>query len=344
MSRRSKVLRAGAACVAVAALATGAVVGSRALSDRLDDDAEPAEAELGTATAALGSLTHSYEATGTIGYELPVVIETTWSGTVLEVVEAGDTLSSGDVLARVDDRVIVWLAGDLPAWRSLGVGDEGEDVEQLEFALTDLGFNDGTVTVDDDYTDATASMVERWQESLGVEPTGGVELGSIVSTADRDRVASVEADVAGQVAPGPLLSLGGDDRVVTIDLDPAEAVHLEVGDTLDAMLPDRTVQTATVVAVSETSEIWTVTAIVDGDALPERDTITVEASWDHTVADDALTVPSSALLRLDNGAYVVDVVEESGALDRRQVAIGVSVGSRIEIVSGLAPGDVVVVL
>jgi multidrug efflux pump subunit AcrA (membrane-fusion protein) len=344
MSRRRNAVRVGAVGITLAALAVGAAVGLRAVADILDDDRETTEVEINTATASVGSLTYSYEAAGTIGYESPVVVESTLSGTVLEVVEPGDTVSSGDVLARIDDHVVVWLSGDLPAWRSLGVGDDGDDVEQLELALTELGFNDGTVTVDDDYTDATASMVERWQESLDVEPTGTVELGSVVSTGDRDRVASVEANIAGLVEPGPLLSLGSSERVVTIDIDPAQAVHLEVGDTLDTMLPDRNVVTATVASVTETSEIWTVTAAVDGDVLPERDTITVDAGWDHIIADDALTVPSSALLRLDNGSYVVDVVDDSGGVDRRQVALGVSVGARTEIVSGLAPGDVVVVL
>ena len=57
------------------------------------------------------------------------------------------------------------------------------------------------------------------------------------------------------------------------------------------------------------------------------------------------TIPNSALLRLDDGGYVVDVVGELGELDRRQVALGVSAGhARSEIVSGLSTHDIVVVL
>ena len=74
------------------------------------------------------------------------------------------------------------------------------------------------------------------------------------------------------------------------------------------------------------------------------DTITIEASWEHIIAADVLTVPSSALLRRDDGRYVVDVVDDGGGLDRRQVALGVSEGTRTQIVSGLSAGDVVVVL
>lgn len=344
MSRTKQIFRVGVAIVGVAAVAAGAVVGFQELSDRADDDAEATNPEISTASAAVASLTRTLEASGTIEYEPALAVDSPSSGTVLEIVEPGDTLSSGDVLAGIDDEVIVWLAGEIPAWRSLTVGDEGDDVKQLERALTELGLNDGTVTVDDEYTSATADMVERWQDSLGVEPTGDIDLGSVVYTGDRNRVAGVEAGVGDRVSAGPLVSLGTDTRIASLDVDPADGVHLAVGDTVEAMLPDRTVVTATVVSVLETAEVWTVTATVDDGELPERDTIAIDASWQRAIADGVLTIPSSALLRLDNGTYVVDVVDEWGDLDRRQVALGASVGTRTEIVSGLAAGDEVVVL
>ena len=269
----------------------------------------------------MNSLTRTLEATGTIAYEPALAVQSTLTGTVLEIVAPGDTVSSGDVLARIDDSAIVWLDGELPAWRSLDVGDEGDDVEQLETELTNLGFNDGDVTVDDEYTEATAAMVERWQESLGLEPTGDVELGTVVFSGDRNRVAAVEAAVGDRVSPGALIHLGSDDRVADLAVAPADAVHLAIGDEIEAVLPDRTAVTATVTGIVEASEIWTVTAAVDGVDLAARDTITIEANWEYTIAADVLTVPSSALLRLDDGRYVVDVVDEGGGLDRRQVAL-----------------------
>jgi peptidoglycan hydrolase-like protein with peptidoglycan-binding domain len=344
VSRTKQIFRVGVAVVGIAALAAGAVVGLQELGDRSDDDTKATNPEISTASAAVTSLTRTLEAAGTIEYEPALAVDSPSSGTVLEILEPGDTVSPGDVLARIDDQVIVWFAGEIPAWRSLTVGVEGDDVEQLERALTELGLNDGTVTVDDEYTNGTADMVDRWQESLGVEPTGGVELGSVVFTGDRNRVATVEADVGDRVSPGMLLSLGTDNRIASLDVNPADGVHLSVGATIDAMLPDRTVVTVTVTSVVETAEVWTVTATVDDGELPERDTIVIDASWQHTIADDVLTIPSSALLRLDNGTYVVDVVDESGDLDRRQVVLGASVGTRTEIVSGLASGDEVVVL
>ena len=344
MNRSTQIVRAAVTTAGLAALAVGAVVGLQQLSDGSGDAPDGAVAEINAATAATTSLTRTHEAAGTIEYESAVDVELASGGTVLEIVEPGDTLSSGDVLARVDQQAVVLLAGGIPAWRSLIVGDVGDDVEQLERALAELGFDDGAVTIDDEYTDATADMVERWQESIGVEPTGDVTLGSVAFVGDRSRVATVGVAVGDRVPPGVLLSLGTDDRIATLAVDPADGVHLSVGDTVEAMLPDRTIVEATVSAVVEAADVWTVTATVVDDELPERDTIAIEASWERTVAEDVLTIPSSALLRLDNGAYVVDVVDASGAFDRRQVALGVSVGTRTEIVSGLAPGDEVVVL
>ena len=47
-------------------------------------------------------------------------------------------------------------------------------------------------------------------------------------------------------------------------------------------------------------------------------------------------------MRYDN--YVVDAIDEDGELDRRRVTLGVSEGTRTQILSGLAAGDVVLVL
>ena len=344
MNRRAQVVRVAVVVAGLAALAVGTVVGLQQLREHSADEPSVANSEISTGSAAVASLTRTLEAEGTIEYESAIGVELTSGGIVLEIVEPGDTMSSGDVLARIDQHVVVWLAGEIPAWRSLTVGDVGDDVEQLERALIELGFDDDVVTIDDEFTDATAEMVERWQESIGVDPTGDVELGSVVYSGDRNRVAGVEAAVGDRVSPGVLLSLGTDDRIATLVVDPADGVHLSIGDTVEAMLPDRKIVEATVNSVVEAADAWTVTAAVDDGELPERDTIVIEASWQRTIADDVVTIPSSALLRLDSGAYVVDVMDSSGDLDRRHVALGVSVGTRTEIVSGLAPGDEVVVL
>lgn len=342
-----RAVRWGVALVVVMGLGVGAIAGYRVARDRLADEAtnDDAPTESGTAVAQVTKLATTVDTTGTLGYTTAVDVDAPTAGTVLEIVEAGDTVVAGDVLARIDDRVVVWLPGDQPAWRTIDDEAEGDDVEQLERALVDLGFDpDGEVTVDDEYDRATAETVERWQESLGFEPTGVLEFGTIVFGGERDRVASVAADVGGQVTAGPLLALSSDERVATFAMDPADAVHLAVGDVVEVQLADGTVVESAVTVIEQGVEAWTITSAFGADLeLPDRDAVAIDVEWERTIVDEVLVVPSSGLLRLDSGGYVVDVVEADGTLDRRAVTIGTSVGARVEVVAGLAPGDEIVV-
>jgi peptidoglycan hydrolase-like protein with peptidoglycan-binding domain len=103
------------------------------------------------------------------------------AGTITAVVPDDTELFEGDILYYVDGEPVVLLYGELPAWRTLDTRVEGADVEQLETALVRLGYDeDGDVTVDEEYTSATADMVERWQEDIGLEVTGTVPLGSVI--------------------------------------------------------------------------------------------------------------------------------------------------------------------
>lgn len=57
---------------------------------------------------------------------------------------------------------------------------------------------------------------------------------------------------------------------------------------------------------------------------------------------DAITVPKDALVQARGGGWMVFVVEEEVA-QPRNVTLGGSVGDRLEVLSGLIPGDLVVV-
>ncbi|MCB0968928.1 MAG: peptidoglycan-binding protein, partial [Ilumatobacter sp.] len=280
-----------------AAVVAGAVVGFLRWreSARDDDTAAAVDDEApSVAEVSLRDLSESYDADGSLVFEAAVDVTAPTSGTVLALASPGDLPAPGDVIARVDDVAVVWLDGDLPAWRSLTIGDEGADVEQLEAALVALGFDDFDVTVDDEYTWATSQMVEAWQESIGVEPTGDVELGTVVFSAGNTRIASTAVAVGDTVDGDVVVSVGTDDRVVTFDAAPADAVHLAVGSSVTVSLPDGGDTSATVTSIDEGADAWSLTASVDGAVeLPERDTLEVGVSWDVTVAADALTVPSS---------------------------------------------------
>ena len=88
----------------------------------------------------------------------------------------------GDVLYEVNTQPVVVLPGTLPAYRAFNTRmSDGPDVEQLEQALVDLGYDpNGTMTVNEDFTSATADAIERLQEDIGAEESGALNLGEVV--------------------------------------------------------------------------------------------------------------------------------------------------------------------
>ena len=140
-----------------------------------------------------------------------VVVPAGRSGVLTWLPNAGTILASGDVIARINDTPVVLLEGDLPMYRILRKGVEGADVLQLEQALVDLGYDpDETVTVDEEFTSATESMVERWQEDLGTEESGRVSVGDILFAPVPAQVISQQSVVGSSVSQStPVLTASG---------------------------------------------------------------------------------------------------------------------------------------
>lgn len=346
MSRRTtlrKIVSSLLVTAAVAAVGAAAWVANDRLS--VEEAVDEAEPEITTSTAEVRTLSVDYEAEGTLVYEPAIAVVAPAAGTVTGIVEAGATLSSGDVIAVVDDEPVVWLDGDAPAWRAMSEDDVGDDVAQLESALDALGFNgDGNVTIDDEFTSATAVMVEDWQEAIGAPVTGRVEPGAVVFGGDRSRVAGVSVAVGASVAAdAELVLLGSVDRIASFEVSPGDAVTLAVGDPVSVRLPDRSVLDAVVEHVEQAAGTWTVTTSSGQVELPELDVVDVGLEWTRDVVTGEVTIPSSALLRLDDGTYVVDVLLDD-ATERRVVEIGTAVGTRVAVSSGLSTGDVVMTL
>lgn len=106
--------------------------------------------------------------TGAVQVELGLTGLETAAVVTGQVPTVGDTVNKGDVLLEVVGRPVIALPGDLPMYRSLRPGMSGPDVEQLEKALDELGFDPGTV--DDKYTNSTGHAVAALFEKAGYEP------------------------------------------------------------------------------------------------------------------------------------------------------------------------------
>lgn len=163
------------------------VGGTIATSEFLTADDGPSEASptetvaLSTATVISQDLVDSVEYEADLGRGTAQALLAGADGTVTAIVEVGDQLDRGNVIATVDAQPVVAMYGTQPFWRGLQSGDDGTDVLQLEANLAALGFTaDGVMTVDGDFTSATSDAVEAWEESLGLEATGDVPLGRAV--------------------------------------------------------------------------------------------------------------------------------------------------------------------
>jgi peptidoglycan hydrolase-like protein with peptidoglycan-binding domain len=164
------------------------------------------------------------------------------AGTVTWLPPEGAVVAEGDVIVRIDEVPVVALTGELPMYRRLASGvDDGTDVRQLEEALVRLGYDpDGEVTVDETFSAATAAMVRRWQDDLGVADTGRVEVTDVVFSALPAQVVSLVADVGTPVQPAsPLMVVTGGNPLRGPDVAQLEAALAALGhldradDTLD---------------------------------------------------------------------------------------------------------------
>lgn len=259
-------------------------------------------------------------------------------------VAEGTVVDSGDVLWRLGNEPTVALSGAEPAYRDLEEGDEGVDVMQLEQALVDLGYDpDGTVTVDETFTGNTEAMVERWQDDIGAAVDGVVHLGSVVFIDDVSRVGETTFAVGDTAFHGmaafELLAL---DTEATFTLSATDREALTVGDAVDVRV-DGTTVSATVTSTTVTDDGGSnVVAIPDQPVELRADSVPVDVSWSIDLAVDVVTVPSSALIRTDDGAYHVEVRDSTGHETWVTVEVGRSSNGRVEVSGELAVGEEVV--
>ncbi|HYZ27556.1 MAG TPA: peptidoglycan-binding domain-containing protein [Thermoleophilaceae bacterium] len=147
-----------------------------------------------TVTVARRTLVDRQNVDGTLGFSGKRSVLNRLSGTVTWLPHVGQVIHPGQTLLRVDGHPVVLMDGALPAYRTLksGVAD-GADVRQLERGLQALGYNPGVV--DEHYSASTATAVRAWQDDLGLDKTGQVELGRVVFLPGVRRVTDVKASL-----------------------------------------------------------------------------------------------------------------------------------------------------
>jgi hypothetical protein len=285
---------------------------------------------------------------GSLGFGDTASLTTRLSGTVTALPAVDATIKRGGALYQVDNDPVVLLYGSLPAYRTLSAGDEGTDVTQFEKNLWALGYRG--FTVDDEYTSATADAVEDWQDDLGLDETGTVELGRIVYAGGPIRIASRSVDPGATVQPGTeLLSTTATGRVATVELDINDQRLAKKGAKVDVTLPDGKAVPGRITAVTTTVEeaenpgqqdTTKIQVTVGFDKAPQGlDDAAVSVQFVSSQRENVLTVPVNALLALAEGGYGLQIVDGTST---RVVAVetGLFASGRVEVTGdGLAEGQ-----
>lgn len=224
----------------------------------------------------------------------------------------GSTLEDGSVAYRADGEATVVLVDDTPSYRALERGDTGADVLALEQLLDRLGRADG-LTVDDEFTAATADAVQDWEDSLGrSDPDGVVEVGDLLVLAEPLEVTGAPATVGDEVPDGtPVLTLGTGESDAVVTVDVADLDGWVVGTTARVEVSDETV-TGRVREVGRDAvedRVEVRVEVGDVDALPGTP---VEASVTVAQRGTAVSVPVSALVTGSGGGTVVRAVTGEG--------------------------------
>lgn len=132
----------------------------------------PVEKRALTSTSvAQGSVVHTGAAplvlTGVVGSAGAVQL-------VTKAPVAGTTLKSGDVLMEVSGRPVFVLPGPVPMYRTLGTAAKGDDVKQLQAALTALGL--GYRLSSGVFDAVTGNAVKAWYGRAGYQAQPGDEV------------------------------------------------------------------------------------------------------------------------------------------------------------------------
>jgi hypothetical protein len=306
----------------------------------------------GTAKVASTTLTSTEKVAGTLGHGAANPLVRSGGGTITWLPAAGDVVTRGKAVYSVDDKAVPAFYGTVPAYRPLKSGVTGNDVKQFEENLHALGYTG--FTVDDEFTSATATAVEKWQEDLGRDETGTVQVSDIAVVPGEVRVAELKAQV-GAPANGPVLTYTGTTRTVTVALEVAKQHLVSNGVAATVTLPDGKTVPGTVTSVgsvatakpaqqqggSTTSTVEVVVSLADQAAAGRLDAAPVDVTLVADKRENVLAVPVGALVALAEGGYGVQVVE-GGTTKYVAVETGMFAGGKVEISGqGLSAGTVV---
>ena len=329
--------------------------GTRLFADGKEGDGSAAD-DVPTATAVVQrrDLVEQDSFDGTLGYDGTATLTNQLSGTITGLRAQGAIVTRGEWLYEVDERPVPLLYGSKPMWRTLSLGvNDGDDVRQLERNLVAMGYDpDRDIEIDRHFDDATSDAIQRWEDDLGIEKDGTIELGEIAFLPGAVRIGTLQTSVGSTAGPGtPIADVSSTTRIVTVKVEVERRSLFERGRRVEIELPNGktvrgVVETVGKVADSTGDGSPTVDVTISlsgGKGLGGLDATPVDVNVTTRVEKDALTVPVAALLALAEGGYAVEV-QDADRTKLVAVDIGTFANGYVEISGdGLRQGMKVVI-
>jgi len=348
-----RVRRRGGRALVAAVVVAGAAVAVWLVLASGDGGSAPAANDavpLASAAVERRDLVARQDVDGTLGFSGTSTASAPATGTLTRLRAEGDAVARGRSLMSIDARATAWvLYGTVTMYRDLGPGvTDGSDVRQLEANLKALGYDPGTI--DDDWTPATTSAVQDFQDDRGLTEDGTLSRSEVVVSDGPVRVGAHKVEVGGAVrSGGPVTALTRTTPVVTARLDAGLAADVHRGNPVRVTMPGgnevggRVTRVGTVASAGENGAAPTVELRValDTSRHGRIDGAPVSISLETGRTKDALSVPVTALVATAPGRYAVEL-----AGSRRLVAVtlGSFADDWVEVEgAGLTPGTRVVV-
>ncbi|RZT83178.1 hypothetical protein EV382_6502 [Micromonospora violae] len=364
--RRTTRRTAIVAAVVTLAVAVGAGVGVLALRRHPGDDVASAPPQVTTTKVARVDLSDTRSFNGTLGFGPERVVKGAGEGVVTRLPKVGDTVARGKPLYWVNDQPVPVLFGGTPLFRTLDKpGLVGSDVRLVSDNLTALGFRTGSqpsrgrdgTRIGAGQALLTASIVaaiKKWQQSVGLEPTGTIEVGQVAVLTGPARVSTVTA-LPGDPVAGELLAVTEKAKLVTVPVAATEVGAITVGAAVVVALPDSSEIPGKVASISQTVSgggsgggggqngpptVEVLVAPTRAADVAKLDAAAVQVRFTTAVHKGVLTVPVGALVALREGGYAIQlpdghlVAVETGMFARGLVEIsGTGVTAGLDVVT-----------
>jgi hypothetical protein len=293
----------------------------------------------------------------TLGYAGSYTVRGSGGGTLTWLPSAGQVIRQGQVLYQTGNgSPVVLLYGTVPDWRAMPEGTIGQDVNQLNHDLVDLGYADRAEIAAqgwDYYSWETAVGVQQLEEHLGVSsPLGNLSLGQVAFEPLALRVSQVTGSL-GVSASGPVLTATSERQVVMIPLSTSQAPEVTAGDAVTVTLPDGASTPGTIASVgtvasgsASNATIPVTVTLTHPSVAGSLDQAPVTVSITTASVKNVLAVPVTALVAQSAGGYVVEVAGPGNT--RRWVPVQVGpvfddADGLVQVTGALTPGQRVVV-